>query len=71
MDSYCVPYSALIIAFFEVIAVSWVYGIDRFMKNVREMLGFYPFPHYYWKAMFAVIAPLIVLVGRLASELTL
>ena len=62
MDTYCVPYSALIIALVEVIAISWVYGINKFMDNIKEMIGCYPMPVLYWKAMFKFICPALIAV---------
>ncbi|XP_054159903.1 sodium- and chloride-dependent glycine transporter 2-like [Oppia nitens] len=61
MDTYCVPYSALFIALFEVTVVAWVYGIDNFMDNIKEMIGFYPFPRLYWKIIYKFAAPIIII----------
>nr|XP_057933781.1 sodium- and chloride-dependent betaine transporter-like [Doryrhamphus excisus] len=36
--------SLLIIACFETVIVSWVYGADRFYDNIEDMIGYRPFP---------------------------
>ncbi|KAJ6219646.1 hypothetical protein RDWZM_005458 [Blomia tropicalis] len=57
MDTYSVPYSAFIISFFEVIAIAWVYGIDKHLDNMRTMMGFNIWPRLYWKLAFKYFAP--------------
>ncbi|XP_034018978.1 sodium- and chloride-dependent betaine transporter-like [Thalassophryne amazonica] len=49
--------SILFIAFFETIAIGWVYGADRFFDNIQDMIGYKPFPvlKYCW----LFITPLI------------
>ncbi len=63
MDTYCVPYSAFFIAFFEIMAITWVYGVDRLLDNIKQMLGVYPFPRLYWKIMWKFGCPIIILVS--------
>ncbi|CAG2172398.1 unnamed protein product [Oppiella nova] len=60
MDTYCIPYSALFIALFEVIAIAWVYGINRYMEDMKNMLGFYLFPRHYWKFIYQFFCPLVI-----------
>uniref|UniRef100_A0A4W5R8L2 Transporter n=1 Tax=Hucho hucho TaxID=62062 RepID=A0A4W5R8L2_9TELE len=36
--------SLLFIACFECIAVAWVYGANRFLDNIEDMIGYRPFP---------------------------
>ncbi|CAB1346184.1 unnamed protein product [Coregonus sp. 'balchen'] len=36
--------SLLFIACFECIAVAWVYGANRFLDNIEDMIGYHPFP---------------------------
>ncbi len=49
MDSWSVPYSAFAIAIAEVVAIAWVYGIDRHLANIGRMLGRNVWPRLYWK----------------------
>ncbi|XP_019738732.1 sodium- and chloride-dependent betaine transporter-like [Hippocampus comes] len=36
--------SLLIIACFESVVIGWVYGADRFLDNIEDMIGYRPFP---------------------------
>ncbi|KAM3858644.1 sodium-dependent neutral amino acid transporter B(0)AT1-like [Diretmus argenteus] len=63
------------IAFFEMIAVVYVYGIDRFNEDLEFMIGHKP--SIYWQATWRFISPLIVLailvfymVTQVQEELT-
>uniref|UniRef100_W5NJN0 Transporter n=1 Tax=Lepisosteus oculatus TaxID=7918 RepID=W5NJN0_LEPOC len=58
--------SLLFIACFETICVGWIYGADRFYDNIRDMIGFRPFPviKYCW----LFITP-IICVSTLAFDL--
>lgn len=39
LDEYGVSLSVLFIVMMEMIAVCWFYGVERFSKNIRLMLG--------------------------------
>ncbi|XP_031574792.1 sodium- and chloride-dependent GABA transporter 1-like [Actinia tenebrosa] len=43
MDYQTAGLSLLILAFFEIITISWIYGVDRFSDNVELMTGRRPF----------------------------
>nr|WLN44333.1 NTT1 [Sinonovacula rivularis] len=45
----------LVLIFFECIAISWGYGVNRFYENLRSMFGFYP--SNYWKFAWTVACP--------------
>ncbi|KAK3103399.1 hypothetical protein FSP39_018940 [Pinctada imbricata] len=45
----------LMLLFFECIAVSWGYGVNRFYENLRSMFGFYP--SVFWKFTWVVTTP--------------
>ncbi|KAK2830159.1 hypothetical protein Q5P01_018090 [Channa striata] len=59
-DGYAGSIPLLIIAFCEMIAVSYLYGIDRFNKDIEFMIGHKP--NIFWQATWRVVSPLIVLV---------
>lgn len=62
MDTYAVPYSAFFIALFEVIAIAWVYGIEKHMNNIQKMMGYMIYPKVYWVFMFKYGCPTIIIV---------
>ena len=48
------------IIFFECIAVSWVFGVDRFYEGLNDMIGYYP--TLWFKYCWIVATPLICTV---------
>lgn len=60
MDNYVASYSALTIGLFEVIVIGWVYGVDRFLEDIKVMLNAYPFPYYYWKIIWKFVVPTLI-----------
>ncbi|XP_030004068.1 sodium-dependent neutral amino acid transporter B(0)AT1-like [Sphaeramia orbicularis] len=59
-DSYAGSVPLLIIAFCEMTAVAYIYGIDRFNKDIEFMIGHKP--NIFWQAMWRLVSPLIVFV---------
>lgn len=59
LDKYAAGYSILVAVFFEAIAVSWIYGIKRFSRDIKSMLGFEV--GMYWKFCWAFVAPIFLL----------
>ncbi|XP_030202863.1 sodium-dependent neutral amino acid transporter B(0)AT1 [Gadus morhua] len=59
-DNFAGSLPLLTIAFFEMIAVVYIYGIDRFNKDLEFMIGHKP--NIYWQVTWRFISPLIVLV---------
>lgn len=59
LDRYAAGYSILIAVFFEAIAVSWIYGTNRFCEDIRDMIGFTP--GIYWRVCWKFIAPIFLL----------
>uniref|UniRef100_A0A8C8H0K1 Uncharacterized protein n=1 Tax=Oncorhynchus tshawytscha TaxID=74940 RepID=A0A8C8H0K1_ONCTS len=45
------------VAFFECIAVAWVYGVDNFYDAIEDMIGYRPNPWMKWS--WSVITPLL------------
>ena len=62
IDSYAATFSALIIGMAEVCVISWHYGIDRFLDDIKTMIGFYPPTRHYWKFIWKFFTPLVILV---------
>lgn len=55
---------------FESIAISWIYGIDRFCDDIKDMIGFAP--GLYWRVCWRFAAPVfllfIIVYGLLGYE---
>lgn len=51
----------MFVAFFECIAVVWIYGFKRLSKNVQDMTG--RLPNLFFKICWPVLSPLIILVS--------
>ncbi|KAL6079173.1 hypothetical protein STEG23_034663, partial [Scotinomys teguina] len=64
-DDYSATLPLLIVVILENIAVSFVYGIDKFMEDLTDMLGFAPSRYYYY--MWKYISPLMLLTLLIAS----
>ncbi|XP_069760136.1 sodium-dependent neutral amino acid transporter B(0)AT2 isoform X1 [Narcine bancroftii] len=64
-DDYSATLPLLVVVILENVAVAWVYGTDKFMEDLKDMLGFTPFRYYYytWK----YISPLILIALFVAS----
>ncbi|XP_069115309.1 sodium- and chloride-dependent glycine transporter 2-like [Argopecten irradians] len=58
-DNYAATYSLLIVGLTECFAIAWVYGADRFLSDIEQMIG--KRPHNIWKYSWAYIAPLALL----------
>ncbi|KAK3911079.1 Sodium- and chloride-dependent GABA transporter 2 [Frankliniella fusca] len=60
MDMYAASgISLLWVALFQTVAVSWVFGVDRFATCVREMTGVSPGA--FWRLCWLVLAPAVML----------
>uniref|UniRef100_A0A4W5M059 Solute carrier family 6 member 19 n=1 Tax=Hucho hucho TaxID=62062 RepID=A0A4W5M059_9TELE len=59
-DSFAGSIPLLVIAFCEMIAVVYIYGIDRFNKDIEFMIGHKP--NLFWQVTWRFASPLIVLV---------
>ncbi|KAB0794952.1 hypothetical protein PPYR_11791 [Photinus pyralis] len=70
LDRYAAGYSMLFAVFFEAIAVSWIYGTQRFCDDIKDMIGFSP--GIYWRFCWRFAAPLflifIIVYGLLGYE---
>uniref|UniRef100_A0A8D0PHD0 Transporter n=1 Tax=Sus scrofa TaxID=9823 RepID=A0A8D0PHD0_PIG len=60
LDSYAGSIPLLIIAFFEMFAVVYVYGVDRFNSDIEFMIGHQP--NLFWQVTWRVVSPLLMLV---------
>ncbi|GCC32759.1 solute carrier family 6 member 4a isoform X1 [Chiloscyllium punctatum] len=58
-EEYATGAAIIAVVFLESIAVSWFYGMKRFCRDVKEMLGFSP--GWYWQICWFAISPLFLL----------
>ncbi|XP_059366336.1 sodium-dependent neutral amino acid transporter B(0)AT1-like [Carassius carassius] len=59
-DGFAGSIPLLIIAFCEMMSVSYIYGIDRFNDDIKFMIGHKP--NLFWQATWRLVSPLIVLL---------
>uniref|UniRef100_A0A3Q1BKN5 Transporter n=2 Tax=Amphiprion ocellaris TaxID=80972 RepID=A0A3Q1BKN5_AMPOC len=60
MDHYTAIVSIMFLAFFEVIAICWSYGVTRLSANVKEMNG--SRPNIFFRVCWLVVAPVLITV---------
>nr|CAH0101802.1 unnamed protein product [Daphnia galeata] len=60
IDTYAATFSALIIGMAEVCVISWHYGIDRFLDDIKMMLGHDAPPRWYWRFVWKFFTPIII-----------
>jgi len=60
VDNAAGGFPLLIIGFFEVIAVNWAYGFDRFANDIAMMIG--KRPNIYFRVTWVALTPLILIV---------
>lgn len=65
-DDYSATLPLIIVVIFENVAVAWVYGADRFMNDIQDMLGFRPWIVY--KYMWQYIS-ILAMIGLLLASL--
>ncbi|KAK0063123.1 sodium- and chloride-dependent glycine transporter 2 [Biomphalaria pfeifferi] len=58
MDNYVGGLTLIIIAFFEVISITYIYGVRRFCLDLHTMTGSTIF--IYWKIVWCVVTPLTI-----------
>ena len=59
VDKYSCSISLMFVAFFEVVAICWIYGAKSLAENIRTMLGKAPSP-YFVTCWYEKLLPIIV-----------
>lgn len=67
-DQFAGSMGLIIIAFFELVVISYVYGHKKFSDDIQKMIG--ERPGLYWQAMWRFISPLTVFGIVAASVIT-
>ncbi|XP_070572179.1 sodium- and chloride-dependent GABA transporter ine-like [Ptychodera flava] len=65
LDWYTAIVSVIIVALFEVIAISYIYGVGRLSRNVREMMG--EKPNIYFIVCWWVVSPILCFIIFLSN----
>ncbi|XP_027708360.1 sodium- and chloride-dependent glycine transporter 2 [Vombatus ursinus] len=58
VDTYAASYALVIIAIFELVGISYIYGLQRFCEDIEMMIGFQP--NIFWKVCWAFVTPTIL-----------
>ncbi|KAL5016175.1 hypothetical protein ScPMuIL_005764 [Solemya velum] len=59
LDNYGAPVAIIFVVFLEAAAVSWIYGIERFSKDIESMIGHKP--GIFWRFCWGVVSPVFLL----------
>ena len=59
VDYYAAAMSLMYIAFFECVAIVWIYGTKRMSANIKDMTGSYP--NFIFRLLWQYISPLLIL----------
>merc|ERR1712165_420878 len=63
IDNTCASWNILLFAIIELILVSWLYGVDKFLDNIREMKMNLPKPvELYWRICWQFVTPILLTV---------
>ncbi|KAJ0180526.1 hypothetical protein K1T71_003930 [Dendrolimus kikuchii] len=65
MDYYAASLSITYLAFFEVVAIAWFYGVRRLSKNIKQMTGRHP--SLYFRFCWLIACPALLLALWVAS----
>ena len=62
LDKTCASWNIFVFAILELILVSWIYGVKRFMGNIEEMnINIPKVLRYYWIACWSIITPVLLI----------
>lgn len=65
MDKYAANWSVLIIAIGECILIAWIYGAEKFCRDIQSMIGKQSkLWVFFWSAMWRVITPSALVVRQ-------
>lgn len=73
MDNHVGTFPALLTGLMEILVIGWLYGTDRFLENIRRMIGWsgnsswYRMHQMYWSIMWRLVTPLLLLAILVAS----
>jgi len=69
-DLYAGNWAILLVAFIECISIGWIYGFNKFKKDISTMIGDTLTDHWlfnFWRISWCFISPLILLITVIVS----
>ncbi|XP_048460906.1 sodium- and chloride-dependent neutral and basic amino acid transporter B(0+)-like [Rhincodon typus] len=61
IDHFCSGWGLILIAILEVIGLSWIYGINRFIKDIEMMIGERSWLFWlWWRACWIIVTPILL-----------
>lgn len=61
IDHYAASVTVVFLAFFEIVAISWFFGIGRVSKAIKQMTG--RNPSLYFRSCWGFFVPLLLIVS--------
>ncbi|CAJ0942793.1 unnamed protein product, partial [Mesorhabditis belari] len=61
IDHFVITWPLVVIAFLECMAISWIYGIDNLLDNIKWITNFYPPFYMFWKILWKFVCPMVYL----------
>lgn len=61
LAKFTITWPLVVIAFLECMAISWVYGVDNLLDNIKWMTGKYPPCYIFWKILWKFVCPMAYL----------
>ncbi|XP_031620588.1 sodium- and chloride-dependent GABA transporter ine isoform X2 [Contarinia nasturtii] len=58
IDHYAASVSIMFLAFFQMIAIAWFYGVSRLSRNIKQMTG--KVPSLYFRSCWLIVGPLLL-----------
>lgn len=58
MDWYCAAFSLMLLSLTECVVIAWIYGADRFLEDIKLMIGYTP--SVWWKICWKFITPAMI-----------
>ena len=59
LDWYCAVFSLMLLSLTECIVIGWIYGADRFLKDIEFMIGY--MPSKWWKICWKFVTPFVIM----------
>lgn len=67
IDHYAASISIMFLAFFQITAIAWFYGIRRLSKNIKQMTG--RAPSLYFRSCWLIVGPSLLFVSLIVNSM--